>query len=92
MRITGILLFPLTGVIIPTASLPGFLSQVGHVLPLTHGLAAFRESFTGASVASVGNDLLLELAVGLAYAVVGFALFRIVESLSKRRGLLEDVV
>ena len=91
MSVTNLIMFPLTGVIIPRASLPGVLSEVGHVLPLTHGLVAFRESFTGASVASVGNDLLLELAVGLAYAVGGFLLFRLVEAAAKRRGLLEDV-
>ena len=45
---------------------------VGHILPLTNGLVAFREAFGGAGLAAVAEHLLLELAVGLVYAVLGY--------------------
>ena len=89
LAIASGLLLTLTGVIIPTAVMPGILGDVGRILPLTHGLAAFREAFDGAGVTSVGADLLRELFVGLGYAVAGYTLFRLLEAQAKRRGTLE---
>ena len=86
--INGVLL-TLTGVIIPTTSLPHFLSEVGQVFPLTHGLTAFRAAFEGATVPTVGDDLLRELFVGVGYAVAGYLLFRFVEIQAKRHGTME---
>ncbi len=78
----------LTGVVIPRDELPGILSESGHALPLTHGLAALRESIQGANVRSVEDDLLMELAVGLSYAAIGALIFRLIEAQSKRNGTL----
>ena len=88
---TNALLLTLTGVIIPTASLPGMLSDVGWFIPITNGLVAFRAAFEGAGVGSVSDYLLRELAVGVAYIVVGYVLFRLVEIEAKRRGNLEAI-
>ena len=60
---TGVLLI-FTGVVIPIDSLPTPFNYLGQILPLTHGLVAFREGFAGASVVSVGEELFWELAVG----------------------------
>ena len=82
-------LIGLTGAVIPSSSLPVVLSEVSKILPITHGLAAFREAFDGSGVTSVGGDLLLELLVGLGYAIVGPLLFMLLEVDAKRRGAYE---
>ena len=82
----------LTGVIIPTSQLPGLLGEVGHVLPLTHGLAAFRETFAGAGIGSVGSDILHELVVGVSYLLAGGCLFRLLELNAKRTGTYESAI
>ena len=87
----GILL-TLTGVIIPTNELPGLLSEIGLILPLTHGLSAVRETFAGASIGSVGSDILYELVVGLSYLLAGGILFRLVEAHAKRTGTYESAI
>ena len=87
----GILL-TLTGVIIPTNELPGLLSEIGLILPLTHGLSAVRETFAGASIGSVGSDILYELVVGLSYLLAGGILFRLLEAHAKRTGTYESAI
>jgi ABC-2 type transport system permease protein len=81
----------LSGVIIPLSSLPAPLVAVSHVLPLTHGLVAFRSSFDGASLSAVWPFLLQELAVGAGYTVLGLAAYYAVELIAKRQGLVETV-
>jgi ABC-2 type transport system permease protein len=76
----------LTGAVIPRDSLPGVLYAVGEVLPLSHGLVAFRAAFAGATLPAVAGDLLGELVVALAYAVAGFFVFRLLEDQARRRG------
>ena len=85
------LFLTLTGAIVPTERLPGPLADIGHVLPLTNGLVAFREAFDGAGLAAVAEHLLLELAVGLGYAVLGYLTFRLLEREAKRRGAFETL-
>ena len=81
----------LTGAIIPVDRLPDILKVVSQVIPFTHGIVALRGSFAGAGIADIGDQLLLELAIGVGYGVVGFALFRLMEQETKRRGNLEQV-
>ena len=57
-------------------------------LPITHGLNALRGAFTGASVADVSTELLLELAVAAGYALVGLAVFTLMDRAARRRGIL----
>ena len=81
-------LLGLTGVIIPVDRLPTVLEGVANVLPITHGLAALRGAFAGESVATVTTDLLLELVVAAAYAVVGLAVFTLMDRAARWRGIL----
>lgn len=81
----------LTGVIIPLSSLPSPLAALSQVLPLTHGLVAFRSAFDGAGVPAVLPSLLKELFVGLGYTVFGLAGYYAVELFAKRQGLVETV-
>ncbi len=83
------LLMGLTGIIVPTSSLPGFLSNIGVGLPLTHGLSAFRDAWAGSSVGDVLPDLWREWVVACAYAIAGYLLFRLLEVWVRRQGAFE---
>lgn len=83
------LLIVFTGVVIPTENLPLFLGNIGDILPLTHGVAVFREAFLGSDVISQGQDLIWELSVGASYGVAGYLLYRFIEADAKRRGAYE---
>ena len=80
----------LTGVIIPVANLPPGLREISSIIPITHGFSAFRQSFSGAGLEVVGEEVLLEIVIGLCYAVAGFLVFRFVETMARRRGFLEE--
>ncbi len=88
---TNGLILGLTGVILPIELLPGGLSLVGQVLPLSHGLEALRAGFAGSST-GVGDHLLIEAAVGIAYVTAGYAMFRASEWWLRRRGTLEGAL
>jgi ABC-2 type transport system permease protein len=78
----------LTGVIIPLSSFPAWLAGFSHVLPLTHGLVAFRAAFNGAGLQTMWPSLLQESTVALGYAVIGVVGYYLVEIFAKRRGVL----
>jgi uncharacterized membrane protein YedE/YeeE len=59
------------------------------MLPLTRGIIAAREIVDGAGLMDVAPLLLGELAVGLAYFIIGYILFAVFEVVAKRRGTLE---
>jgi ABC-2 type transport system permease protein len=79
----------LCGVNIPLDALPGWLAQIGRLLPLTHGIAAAREIAAGASLSSVGGLVWTELGIGAAWAVLAFTLVRWFEFEGRRRASLE---
>ena len=82
----------LTGVIIPTDELPYVLEAIGQILPLTHGLPAFRDAFVGSSLGAVRNDIVLELVVGLVYLLAGAVIFKLLEFDAKKRGIYESAI
>ncbi len=86
------LLIVFTGVVVPLNELPLSLGYLGNILPLTHGVTAFREAFSGAGPASVGMRLLWELAVGVSYGLLGYLCFRAVEADARRRGAYETSI
>ncbi len=83
------LLITLTGVLVPTADLPPIASDVGVLLPLTHGVEALRQAFIGASIADVRGELVREGLVALAYGVGSYVAFRLLERHARRSGALE---
>src|SRR5439155_11050490 len=83
------LMWLLCGVNIPLHALPGWLAQIGRLLPLTHGIAAAREVAAGASLSSVGGLVWTELAVGAAWATAAFVLMRWFEFEGRRRASRE---
>ena len=83
------LMWLLCGVNIPLDALPGWLAQIGRLLPLTHGIEAARLVAAGGSLASVDRLVLTELGVGAAYGAAAFALVRLFELEGRRRASLE---
>jgi ABC-2 type transport system permease protein len=83
------LMWILCGINVPLDELPGWMAAVGRCLPLTHGIEAARELAGGASLSSVADLLGIEAAVGAAWAVGAFLLFRLFELEGRRRASLE---
>ena len=83
------LMWLLCGVNVPLDALPGWLAQIGRLMPLTHGIAAAREIGAGASLTSVGGLVWTEVGVGAAYATIAFTLVRWFELEGRRRASLE---
>ena len=77
------------GVNIPVSELPGWMQVISQVLPFTHGLEAVRQAADGAGLADVGGLILVELAIGIAYAVVAFFLFSYLERSSRANATLD---
>lgn len=83
------LLLIFSGANIRLAEVPVWVQSVSSVLPLTRGISAARLLVQGASLADVTPLLLGELAIGLAYALLGYLLFAVFEVEAKKRGTLE---
>jgi ABC-2 type transport system permease protein len=80
-----------SGANVPRARLPEWLQAVGSGLPLTHGIAAARALVAGQTLAENARPMLLELALGLAYAAAGILLLRLFELESRRTASLETM-
>ncbi len=83
------LLVVFTGILVPASSLPPFASEVGALLPLTHGAEALRQAFAGASITEVGDQLWREGAMTLGYGAAGYAAFVFLERHARHSGDLE---
>jgi ABC-2 type transport system permease protein len=77
------------GINFPVSRLPGVVQVVSYSLPLTRGVQAAREAAAGASLGQVAGLLAGEVAVGIAWALAGYALFRYLENYARRGGLQE---
>jgi len=80
----------LSGVNFPVSALPGWLQPASWIIPLTYGTQALRMAIAGNSLASLFPTLGWEALDGLAVMVVGFALFRGFENLSRKTGRFEE--
>lgn len=77
------------GINFPVSRLPAALQVVSYALPLTRGVQAAREAAVGAPFGQVAGLIAGELAVGAAWALAGYILFRQLESWARRGGLQE---
>lgn len=69
-----------SGALFPTQILPHGLQILGSLIPLTHGLTAFRNCILrGESILQNISPLLIMLGLSVIYAVVGFAFLRKLE-------------
>lgn len=80
-----------SGVNVAQDDLPTWMAHVGDWLPLTRGILAARELADGATLGSVGDLVLGELAVGVGYAVLGLLLLRYLEQQSRRLATLDRI-
>jgi ABC-2 type transport system permease protein len=83
------LLLVFCGINIPVSRLPEWAQVISTALPLTRGVQAAREVVSGAELSQVSGLLAGELAVGLIYALIGYAMFRWLEHQARRGGLQE---
>jgi ABC-2 type transport system permease protein len=83
----AILLF--CGVNIPLQELPGWMQAIGNVLPFTHGVEAVRQAADGAGFDQVGGLIGIEALIGIAYAVLAFALFVLLERSARANATLD---
>jgi ABC-2 type transport system permease protein len=84
------LMLLLCGVNVPVEVLPGWLQAISYGLPLTHGIEAARIVARTGSLSGTGDLLVAEALIGLAYAAVGYGLFRFFESEGRRTGSLHN--
>ena len=80
----------LTGVVVPVSDLPLVFEGIAHLLPMSHGLVALRDSLAGAGLGDVSGNLALEAAVAGGYALMGYIGFIFAERELKRRGTMEQ--
>lgn len=83
------LLLVFCGINFPVSRLPEWVQLISSCLPLTRGVQAAREVVSGADLSQVSALLAGELAIGLIYALVGYALFAWLEHQARRGGLQE---
>jgi ABC-2 type transport system permease protein len=83
------LLLVFCGINIPVDRLPAWAQVISGALPLTRGVQAARDAVAGGGLGQVAGLLAGELAVGLVYAVIGYALFIWLENQARRGGLQE---
>jgi ABC-2 type transport system permease protein len=78
------------GVNIPIETLPAWMQAVSEYLPVTHGLRAARRVADGATLGDVSGLVLAELAIGTAYAAIGYVWLRHLELVARRGATLEN--
>lgn len=83
------LLMLFSGANLPLERMPTWIQALSRILPLTRGIQSARLLVNGAPIGEVLPLLTGELAIGLAYALIGFALFRWIEFQARRHGTLE---
>ena len=88
-NLTMAVLLIFCGVNVPLDKLPHWMHLAADGLPLTHAIAAARRVADGASLGSVTTSVLVELGLGFAYLLLGFALLRWFELEGRRHGTLE---
>ena len=79
----------LSGVIIPVTVFPGFIQGFAKILPITNGLYALKEAFSGAALSTISGDILREVLTCLVCLAIAYAGFRIFEAWVKRKGTLD---
>jgi ABC-2 type transport system permease protein len=88
-NLTMAVLLIFCGVNVPLDKLPHWMHLTAEGLPLTHAIAAARRVADGATLGSVKAPILVELALGAAYLLLGLALLRVFERQGRKHGSLE---
>jgi ABC-2 type transport system permease protein len=80
----------ITGIIIPVTALPAPVQAFAGFLPITNGLFALRQAFTGAPLSEIAGSIGCEFLLGLGYFAVAVAGFLLIERWTKRTGGMTD--
>jgi ABC-2 type transport system permease protein len=88
-NLTMAVLLIFCGVNVPLDKLPRWMHVTAEGLPLTHAIDASRRVAEGASLASVGPQVGVELALGAGYLVTGLVLLRWFEREGRLHGTLD---
>ncbi|MFT4287086.1 ABC transporter permease [Nocardioides sp.] len=80
-----------TGTNVALDDLPGWMAAVGRCLPLSHAIEASRAVAGGAPWHEVSGQVGAELAIGVAYTIVGLAALRLLEHLSRAGATLDRI-
>jgi ABC-2 type transport system permease protein len=83
------LLLVFSGANVPLANFPIWIRRAAHLLPLTRGIQAARDSIAGGNLMEVWPLLAGEILIGIIYVSIGYLLFSWFEVQAKRRGTLE---
>jgi ABC-2 type transport system permease protein len=90
-NVFALVLLLFCGATVPIHTLPAWMQDVSHVIPLTHAIAAAREAASGASFGAVSSLLGTELGIGAVYGAIGIAMLYGFET-SARRGATIDLI
>jgi ABC-2 type transport system permease protein len=83
-------IYLLTGMLVPLTLLPGWVRPFAGAVPATHALTALRASaLSGATLGSVGWEILVGLLVSGIWTALGVTALRWVEHVAKRTGQLD---
>lgn len=89
LNISSSLLLGLTGANFPLSRLPAWLQGFSQALPLTRSIALCRAIQAGAKLTENWQLLLGEVLLALAFMSLGVFLFRLIEGIAIKRGVLE---
>jgi ABC-2 type transport system permease protein len=90
-NLIALLLLLFCGANVPLDAMPDWMQSVASWLPLTHGIDAARQIAAGAAFSDVSDLVMTEAAIGVAYALVAYILFRFFEVEGRRRATLETM-
>jgi ABC-2 type transport system permease protein len=85
------LLMAFCGVSVPVSFWPVWIQRIVSVMPVTHGLLAMRLLFSGAAITPILQSVAAEMAVGLAWFVLGVMTMDYMANLGRRDGSIEFV-
>ncbi|GGS49293.1 ABC transporter permease [Streptomyces parvus] len=90
-NIAYVLLLILTGVNVPSETLPGWVQAIGDFVPVTHAAEAARLAAAGADFETLAGPLALEAAVCVGFAVLSALLLHVFEKAGRTSGSLETI-
>ena len=90
-NLATILMMAFCGVSVPVSFWPTWIQRIVSVMPVTHGLQAMRLLFNGGPLTSIVQGVAAELALGLAWLVLGVMSMDYMANRGRRDGSIEFV-
>ena len=91
MNLAGYVIVLLSGVLFPIALLPGWVQQLGSLIPLTHALEGMRLALLqGQSVVALSGIIVKLVLFAIVLQIIGVAGFNLAVSVTKKVGTLSE--